>query len=59
MLVITPTSGSAIRASSSICPNPRMPISSTSTSVPSGAASTASGSPISVLKLAGLAATRR
>ncbi len=58
-LVITPTSGSAIRASSSICPNPRMPISSTSTSVPSGAASTASGSPISVLKLAGLAATRR
>ena len=35
MLVITPTSGSAIRASSSICPNPRMPISSTSTSVPS------------------------
>ena len=59
MLVITPTSGSAIRASSSICPNPRIPISSTSTSVPSGAASTASGSPISVLKFAGLAATRR
>ena len=53
--VITPTSGSAIRASSSICPKPRMPISSTSTSVPSGAASTASGSPISVLKFAGFA----
>src|SRR4051812_4791618 len=57
--VITPTSGSAIRASSSICPNPRMPISSTSTSVPSGAASTASGRPISVLKFAGFATTRR
>ena len=57
MFVITPTSGSAIAASSAICPNPRIAISSTSTSVPAGAASTASGSPISVLKFAGLAAT--
>ena len=36
--VITPTSGSAIAASSAICPAPRIAISSTSTSVPGGRA---------------------
>ena len=49
MLVITPTSGSAIAASSRIWPKPRIAISSTSTSVPHGAARISSGSPISVL----------
>ena len=52
MLTITATSGSAISASSAICPAPRMPISSTSTSVPAGALRISSGSPISVLKFA-------
>ena len=59
MAVMTPTSGSAIAASSAICPAPRIPISSTSTSVSSGARRTSSGSPISVLKLARDACTRR
>ena len=49
---ITPTSGSAIAASSAIWPAPRIAISSTSTSVPAGALRISSGSPISVLKLA-------
>ena len=39
-LVITATSGSAIAASSAICPAPRIAISSTRTSVSSGASST-------------------
>ena len=59
MFVITPTSGSAIAASSAICPNPRMPISSTITCVPSGAPRIASGRPISVLKFFGFDATAR
>ena len=54
-LVITATSGSAIAHSSAICPGPRIPISSTSTSVSSGAERAASGRPISVLKFSGLA----
>ncbi len=59
MLVITPTSGSQIAVSSAIWPNPRIASSSTSTSVPCGAASTSSGSPISVLKFSREAATVR
>ena len=57
--VITPTSGSQIAVSSAIWPKPRIASSSTSTSVPGGAASSSSGSPISVLKFARLAATVR
>ena len=49
-LTITPTSGSAIAASSAICPAPRIAISSTSTSVPAGAPRIVSGRPISVLR---------
>ena len=52
-LTITPTSGSAIAASSAIWPAPRIAISSTSTSVPAGAPSTVSGRPISVLRFCG------
>ena len=52
MLVITPTSGSPIAASSAIWPKPRIAASSTSTSVPSGAARISSGIPMSVLKFA-------
>ena len=59
MFVITPTSGSQIAVSSAICPKPRIASSSTRTSVPAGAASSSSGSPISVLKLAREAATVR
>ena len=59
MFVITPTSGSQIAASSAIWPGPRIASSSTSTSVPNGAASTSSGSPISVLKFSRDAATLR
>src|SRR6476660_1627713 len=59
MLVITPTSGSLIAASSAIWPKPRMPISSTITCVPSGAARIASGSPISVFQFCGFDATAR
>ena len=55
--MITATSGAAIAQSSAIWPGPRIPISRTSTSVPSGAARTASGRPISVLKFSGLAWT--
>ena len=58
-LVITPTSGSQIAVSSAIWPKPRIASSSTSTSVPDGAASTSSGSPISVLKFSREAATLR
>ena len=59
MFVMTPTSGSQIAVSSAIWPAPRIASSSTSTSVPNGAASTSSGSPISVLKFARDAATLR
>ena len=59
MFMITPTSGSAIRASSSICPKPACPSPARAPGCPPGAASAASGRPISVLKFAGLAATRR
>jgi hypothetical protein len=59
MFVITPASGSQIAVSSAIWPAPRIASSSTSTSVPGGAASTSSGRPISVLKFARLAATVR
>ena len=59
MLVMTPTSGSQIAVSSAIWPNPRIASSSTSTSVPAGAESTSSGSPISVLKFSRDAATVR
>ena len=54
-LTITPTSGWAIAVSSAICPGPRIAISSTSASVSGGAASTARGRPISVLRFRGLA----
>ena len=57
--MITPTSGSQIAASSAIWPAPRIASSSTSTSVPNGAARISSGSPISVLKFARDAATLR
>ena len=58
-LTTTPTSGSAIRASSAICPEPRIAISSTRTWVPVGADRISSGSPISVVKLAREATVRR
>ena len=58
MLTITATSGSAISASSAIWPAPRMPISSTRTSVPAGALRISSGIPISVLKFAREATVR-
>ena len=51
--VMSPTSGSAIATSSAICPAPRIAISSTRTSVPSGAPRIVSGSPISVLRFCG------
>ncbi len=57
-MTITATSGSEIAASSAIWPAPRIACSSTSTSVPSGAARISSGTPISVLKFARLATTR-
>src|SRR4051794_23976157 len=58
-LTITPTSGSAIAASSAICPAPRIAISTTSTSVPGGAPSMVSGRPISVFRFWAVATTRR
>ena len=57
--MITPTSGSAIAASSAIWPGAAHAISSTSTSVPAGAPRTVSGSPISVLRFSRLATVRR
>src|SRR3954469_19618685 len=57
--VMRPTSGSAMAVSSAICPGPRIPISSTSASVPAGASSTVMGSPISVLRFSRLATVRR
>ena len=45
--------------SSAIWPGPRIPISSTSASVPAGASSTVMGSPISVLRFSRLATVRR
>src|SRR4051812_2846601 len=59
MLTITPTSGSAIAASSAIWPAPRIAISRTSTSVPGGAPRTVRGSPISVFRFCAVATTRR
>src|SRR3954451_3437053 len=59
MLTITPTSGSAIAASSAIWPAPRIAISRTRTSVPGGAPRTVSGSPISVVRVCAVATTRR
>src|SRR3954449_11614026 len=59
MLTITPTSGSAIAASSAIWPAPRIAISSTSTSVPGGEPRTVSGRPISVFRFCAVATTRR
>ena len=56
--VIAATSGSAISQSSAIWPIPRIAISMTRISVSGGAASSASGIPISVLKFSGLAWTR-
>src|SRR3954471_6798415 len=56
---ITPTSGSAISASSAIWPAPRMPISSTRTSVSPGASKTVSGNPMSVLRFWRVATVRR
>ena len=58
MLVITPTSGSATRASSRICPAPRMAISTTATSVSGSISSSVSGTPISLLRLALVATVR-
>src|SRR3954451_16663001 len=59
MLTITPTSGSAISASSAIWPLPRIAISRTRTSVPGGAPRIVSGSPISVFRFCAVATTRR
>ena len=59
MLVMTPTSGSLMAARSAIWPKPRMAASRTSTSVPGGAARISSGMPMSVLKFAREATTRR
>ncbi len=58
MLVITPTSGSATRASSRICPTPRIAISTTATSVERSTSSSVSGTPISLLRLASVATVR-
>src|SRR3954452_18298543 len=58
MLTMTPTSGSAISASSAIWPLPRIAISRTRTSVPRGAPRIVSGRPISVFRFWGLATTR-
>src|SRR4051794_19039028 len=48
-----------MRASSAICPAPRIAISSTSTSVSAGALRIVSGSPISVFQFCGVATVRR
>jgi hypothetical protein len=57
--VTTPMSGRATAQRRAISPSPRMPNSTTSTSVSSGAATIVTGSPCSLLKLRSLAATRR
>src|SRR3954454_17588914 len=59
MLTMTPTSGSAISASSAIWPSPRIAISSTRTSVPGGAPRIVSGRAISVFRFWAVATTRR
>src|SRR3954469_7073892 len=59
MLTITPTSGSAIAASSAIWPAPRIAISRTRTSVPGGAPRTVSGRPVSGCRFCAVATTRR
>ena len=58
MLVITPTSGRAMRASSRICPWPRIAISTTTTSVSCSMSRSVSGTPISLLRLALVATVR-
>ncbi len=58
MVVITPTSGMAICASSRICPAPRIAISTTATSVRSSISRSVSGTPISLLRLALVATVR-
>ena len=58
MLVMTPTSGSATRASSRIWPAPRIAISTTATSVPGSISSRVSGTPISLLRFAAVATVR-
>ena len=56
--VTTPMSGRATSHSRAISPNPRIPISSTSTSVSSGAFRIVTGRPCSLLKLRTLAVVR-
>ena len=56
--VTTPTAGRAMSHRRRISPKPRMPISSTRTSVSSGAPRTVTGRPCSLLKLRSLATTR-
>ena len=58
MLVTTPMSGSATRASSRICPAPRMAISTTATSVERSISSRVSGTPISLFRFAAVATVR-
>ena len=50
-LVTTPIDGRAMRQRSAICPNPRIPISSTSARVSAGALTMVTGRPCSLLKL--------
>src|SRR2546423_7672358 len=57
MLVITPTVGRATAARVAMWPTPRAPISTTTATAPSGADSSVSGTPISLLNDTGLAPT--
>ena len=57
--VTTPTEGRATAHRRAISPAPRMPISSTITSVSSGLSRMVTGRPCSLLKLRGLAAVRK
>ena len=57
--VTTPMSGRATSHNLLISPNPRIPISTTKTSVSSGASRMVTGSPCSLLKLRSLARVRR
>src|SRR5215218_1975851 len=57
--VTTPMSGRPTAHNRAISPKPRMPISSTRTSVSAGAARIVTGRPCSLLKLRSFAATRR
>ena len=58
-VVTTPMSGRATSHSRAISPNPRIPISNTSTSVSSGALRIVTGRPCSLLKLRSFAVVRR